>query len=132
MKAYKITDLNDRSIFAIGEYRLVYKDGTIVEAPEGTLGIMCFRSIEDLHKFLTTMKKGIRCKIKRVEDISDKLSPVHSEPNRICPFPEGLWKFYGNGYTPTILPPDGTVCFQRIKVIKTVTIYNFYSLEYTS
>jgi len=77
MKAYKIIRIPGRvSVYAEGKYQLKYPVGSIVSAPEGTLGIMCFSSREHLLKFIRRRGLLVRTAIIEVEGMGGALFPT--------------------------------------------------------
>jgi len=119
MKVYKIVRIPGRtSVYAIGKYQLKYPVGSIVTALKGTLGIMCFSTREYALKFVTRrgLLDGI---IIEVEGLGKPL-----RPRRIAwlNLESQFDKFYEvrrqcKEYYPPTKPAEGTICFQKVKVL---------------
>lgn len=115
MELYKLVTEDYKSGFiTTKKYKLIYKIGTIVTAPPGTLGIMLFDTLDNAKAF---MKYCVfRGKILVVESLGGI-----TKPRTISRFTLGdmLSLYYKNGeiYN-TRIPPKGTVCCQSVKVIK--------------
>jgi hypothetical protein len=121
MIAYKITFRN-HSLFTIGKYCLKYKEGEITRALPGTLGIMCFDSLERARAYLSwacgTLASAYR--IHKVVGYNKNNSLVSQS---IYITEEKLNDFYKHKFNPYLemQPPNtGTVCFYSVKVLEEV------------
>jgi len=143
VKAYKIIKIPERvSVYAEGKYQLKYPVGSIVFAPEGTLGIMCFSSKEHALKFLGRRgllvgtaegTLGIMCfsskehalkflgrrgllvgtAIIEVEGMGGALFPKEVAWLNIKRYIDEFYKLK----KAAAKPPPGTVCFQKVQVL---------------
>lgn len=118
--AYKVVlKKNRRSILARGIYSLRYLQGETIEAPEGSLGIMCFENIIAARQFMTTKRMLIE-----VEGLDELECPPF-----VCVNPKKYYSrlklFYEkkkyespNIFGNTLIkPPRGTVCYRRVRVL---------------
>jgi len=119
MKAYKIIKVPERvSMCTTGKYQLKYPVGSIVTAPEETLGIICFSTNEYVQEFTKGMSMN-DLSIIEVEGIGKALFPkeitwLNNEKE--------LDFFYKarrpRGIISLTKPPSkGTICFQKVKVL---------------
>ena len=115
---YKVTNLYRESVYAGDSFCLTYYQGAIVEALEGTLGVMVFESYAnakefgDLHK-----KKPGGYYILQVRGIGKP-----SVPEEISGWTTGYdlkqWYQYPEERDKSSsAPPPGTVCFQSVEVL---------------
>lgn len=86
---------------------LKYEKGTIVKAPEYTLGIFCFNTFDNAHRFAADEN----CKILEVEPIGKgkRWRFIYSYYQLITS--------YQNKKTRTLHVPEGTICFPAVKVL---------------
>ena len=97
------------------KYCLEYPKGKIVKAPEGTLGVFCFREKEDAQKFLASefysASPWIIIKVKGIgkEVVPKVISTFITD--------ECLDDFYNKNDDFTELKLAGTVCYPAVKVL---------------
>jgi len=119
MKTYKIIKIPERvSLYAEGKYQLKYPVGSIVSAPEGTLGIMCFSTEEHALKFIVSNELDLsQHTITEVEGLGKPLFPERiswiSSENCIREF----YRQHKQYFPVLTKPPEGTVCFPQIHVL---------------
>ncbi len=114
MKVYKIIKMPERvSLYAEGKYQLKYPVGSIVSAPEGTLGIMCFSTKEHALKFVGRRGLLVGTTIIEVEGMGGALFPKEIAWLNL---EHHIDKFYKLKKA-TAKPPPGTVCFQKVEVL---------------
>ena len=106
---YKVVR-NRTSLFTNGKYLLAYLPGNIVTAPEGTLGIMTFKTRRQAEDF--SFKSD--AEIIRVRGIGRGKVPA-----KVCNGTRefALDAFYFGGVIGKSAPPDGTICYQSIEVL---------------
>lgn len=120
--AYKLVSQNYTSLNVGGKYELEYPFGEIVKAPEGTLGIMVFRSMKELLWFAPA--GGYESHILKV--IITGMIQLDNPDICLIMTDEGLDAFYNGDsnilkcYTATA--PKGTVCCDEIRVLGEISI----------
>ena len=127
MLAYKLVTKKRESCFVHGtEHSLIYNKDAVVVAPENTVGIFCFDSVENLRKFQKMTGHGTI--ILKVNGIG---KPRH--PRFIPTFYSDIESYHRsiklNGYRKTafrntlygeelVESPQGTLCFRKVKVLE--------------
>lgn len=119
---FKVTTLDNNSCTVTKtRYNINYPDGQIVKAIPGTLGIMLFETREHAMRLRAIMeprrmgsgKHKFEFKIKKVEPIG-----VGKRPTGVAPTREvTMDRFYNNSSSVSFVPPIGTICYQKVKVI---------------
>lgn len=132
---YKIVKHDNSSCFTKEPYRLFYRDGTTVVAPEGTMGCMVFDTKEHAVQFMGCFPRPFEFyKIKRVIGIGKEITA-----RCVAAADMALSEFYNNWpaelnslrwdhglATESLItncdhllipPPSGTVCYRSVKVI---------------
>ena len=122
---YKVTNINSCSIYSKGKYNLHYTKGKTVEAVSGSLGIMVFDSMSNVHSFLkyqiltdSKLKESIHQRVLVYKVIGIGKGYI---PKQISYYQneDELNKYYTN--TPQYMsPPTGNICFQKVRVIDLV------------
>jgi len=115
---YKVVTHRRCSVSVVsGKYCLRYPKGKVVEAPSGTLGIMCFESFENVYNWCISKLHSSRVIV--VEGLSKP-----RRPRLVSAFTqeEDLDRHYKLRYRKTKLidcleAPEGTVCFDKVKVL---------------
>ena len=109
---YKVT-YERNSMFAEGKYRREYLRGKVTRAMEGTLGLTCFETKEDVAAFC-----GANPSFGRVLKVRGIGKPSH--PKAISPFYQerALDDFYEGETVPTVPPPSGTVYYPAVLVLE--------------
>jgi len=125
MKAYKVVTPTRFSIsLGPGKYALRYPKGAIVEAPPGTLGIMCFKTLDRARAWVGLVPSVIIevqgltrprfpryiCKSLLIWRI-DTFYKIRRSKKRLCDR-----EFVGK-------VPEGTVCFDKVKVGDVVLVH---------
>ncbi len=119
MKAYKVVWKDDRSSLAITsrKYERYYLSGEVVEAEAGSLGVMCFETLQQAQDF-AGHAVGANweecCEIITVKPIGSGLKPPYV--SRLV-FEDELDAFY-KGKGRVSKSPQGTICFRGVKVIE--------------
>lgn len=126
MIRYKVVSKSYRS--AILPYQspfsLKYEIGTKVMASKETIGVMCFKTLNDAIDFATGFYNA---RILRVKPIGKGKSPkqianlnfYRGKTYAIKSFYERIVKGFGNYYgTGTV--PDGTICYPGVKVLSEI------------
>jgi len=126
MEYYKVVNSSYGSVCAIGKYYNIYGLGKIVEASEGTLGIMVFDSYTYACNF-RNIHGDSDCRILAVEGMRRA-----TRPKQICMsvkvsimdefYDERNSKSFSGSfnYASTMSPPIGTVCYKKIRVLREV------------
>jgi len=124
MIAYKVVTKKRESAFLgihkddrqiIKDYTIKYPKGKIIKAKKGTLGIFCFKDEISAIEF-KDRPVFVNSKILRVESLSRKknVQKVFFEIHSIEAYLKGDIN-YGLSYMETV--PEGTICFDKIKVL---------------
>ena len=138
---YKVTNINSCSIYSKGKYNLHYTKGKTVEAVSGSLGIMVFDSMSNVHSFLkyqiltdSKLKESIhqRVLVYKVIGIGKKPTPEYissyitedkineyyiNKNNKNLTVLRSQVNLSTKQFTPTL---PGTVCFKKVQVIDLV------------
>lgn len=114
---YKLT-CNNRSwcISSNDKYRLYYEIGKITKCVPGTLGIFCFKTLEDLYNMLSrcVLRESI---IYKVRGINRMKTPKHISIGS----EEAIDNFYSQNYSfSPQKPPHGTVCYESVEVLERI------------
>jgi len=127
MNLYKVVHKDRRSLMATGKYCLEYRDGEVVNALSGTLGLMLFGNIDTAKNFASsnffTKNDYMIIVVSPLNDVSEKQS--------ICNFTyeKDLDEYYklddlgnepiwvGDKYIFNIQTPPGTVFCNSVLVI---------------
>ena len=130
MKVFKIVDAKTRKSLVLYNnwghdthfcnYVLKYPEGETVTAPEESLGIMCFESMECAKEFINENMWTGRETILQVEGIG---KPIR--PKRVASFkirnPLAVFNRLRNSKKSTVKithsAPRGTICFPAVKVL---------------
>ena len=122
---YKVVDRNTRSSsYAEGRFKLKYEQGCIVKEVPGSLGIFCFKTIDDATLYIiNTFSEGMIIKVK---PIGRKRKVPKILP---CPDIQSLSRFYGfyegkpiifrkyRNLEEIIDSHPGTVCYHSVEVL---------------
>jgi len=114
MIAYKLIKRESGgSVYAGGDYLMIYEIGKVVRAPKGTLGIFCFVDLKSARDFHGT------CSLHNILEVTANRRDI-IKVNSICIYQsgEGLSKFYRGIYCGMMKPPRGTICFKKIRVLR--------------
>lgn len=112
--AYKIVKYGESLFLHTSGFNLTYIVGNITRARKSTLGVFCFKTKRQAKNFTTT-KSPFNITILKVIPIGRG-----KVPKLICNF-GGLKNFYSKtAPTDSTVPPDGTVCYPAVKVLKEV------------
>jgi len=106
------------SLYARGNYRLIYSEGTIVRARKGTLGVAVFETRKqavdchdsNFHKIIRVVPIG---RGRTVDTISRDLNPSSFNDFYVC-----MKKGYYTFDVETMKPPSGTVFYPAVKVLE--------------
>ena len=101
----------DRKSLNVNEerFQLKYTKGKIVEAINDSFGIFCFKRKIDCERFILTSKYHFKM---------IKVKPLSRGKNIRKGYPcYCLEYFYKYNKTPTLLVPEGTICYQRVLVL---------------
>ena len=115
---YKVVNLDRTSRFADGQYQLKYEKDTIVHEVPGTLGIMCFKTKEDVKRFVGFGTQVMILKVRGIGKPSiPKFVAVPKWSRRICDI---LFDFYCETSPPPdeCEAPEGTICFKQVEVLE--------------
>lgn len=117
---YKVVQMWESLSTIEGKYNLVYYPGTIVEAVPGSLGIFCFCDYICAQLFAYKVLHFINfVDILEVRGIGKETIPEkianNSDKNVLNQFYNG-----GRNSNNLIKPPQGTVCYPSVEVIKKV------------
>jgi hypothetical protein len=101
------------------KFSLLYEKDQNVYAPEGTLGIMVFKTKKDAERWILSWREtGVRWKIKRVIPIGRGSTPVEISAWALT---EDLEDFYNSEYRldkASLEPPlPGCICYPAVFVI---------------
>lgn len=113
-KVVRIVNGRRYSCYATEKYRLEYREGTVVSAPEGTDGIFVFQTHKDAHTWLQLQP------INQALVIEVRPIGQHHLPKQI-PLPNFLDFWYSGKYQQFLHvqpPPAGTVTYQKVKVLE--------------
>ena len=114
----KVTTFDRRSLLARGIYRLQYLANTNVKAVEGSLGCMCFDSLEPAKYFIPytyPWAESNHFLYLRVRGIDAGLYRPHVSRDTTM---FGLKEFYINARVSNcIVAPPGTACYLEIRVL---------------
>jgi len=136
MIRYKITCKN-KSILAEGKYCIEYKNGSIIEIIDETFGIMLFEELENAIDFIYKMYPATfwidynNFSIKKVETLDNEKCPERISNRTGSKDLDGFYRIMNNpkyilenrgAYIKynTIFPIKGTVCCNKIRVIKDI------------
>jgi len=118
MECYKVL-YKDRCSHAVNPrdemYDLKYENGSKVKAPEGSLGVFCFETLEHVDKYLEDTSR-LNIQVVKVNGVGDPIRPL-----RICDIvSSSLSQFYHTINNPlaSMNPPEGTICFQEVEVLE--------------
>lgn len=122
---YKLVRSSENSsmIVVSGIYTLYYKTGKVTKAIPNTLGIMIFKDIDSVRKFIDRLLTNINWRyISLLEVIYDTDSSTCDPDIRISTFTftEDLYDFYNIFPEHTMPIPEGTVCCQEVYVSREI------------
>lgn len=121
---YKLVDRDYCSIMACDKYRKRYLPKTFVSSDAATFGLMLFTTYEQALLFVNAigMRQQLMMKLRpliilAVEGIGERFKPKFIS---ISTSEIDLDSFYYSNHSkiPHILPPDGTICYPKVKVIE--------------
>lgn len=125
MKAYKLTTL-DRKSYVIGtvnkifktreKYCLHYSKNRITKMIPGTVGIMCFDSIDNALYFTNKILIGSPYVLWEVDEYNQLKTPIMIAKTL---FTNTITKYYKDQSNRTE-SWEGTLCFEKIKLIKEI------------
>ncbi len=122
MIAYKVVKLNDRGSAIVGvgdtKYYKIYNKGDIVKATENTLGLFCFKDLNDAIKFNCKNSNG--CEVITVD-----IKGEYFTPTEICAYiyyfsiknSSNMNAYYEKHIEATNRVPIGTICCQELKIL---------------
>ena len=113
----KVTQKDRSSLAALGAYRLVYWKNSLVKAPEGSLGCMCFETVAIARKFISYNFFSYRetCKYLRIEGFGEPQFPTRISLNAT---ESSLHVFYHEvDVLNAMPPPKGTICYPEVLVL---------------
>jgi len=137
MEAYKIVQKSQDKenieyfsyLVSSPKYRLSYNIGKITTAKKGTLGIFCFKTLEDAKKYVEPVTRLTATT--KLEDTSFTILRVKSfkkgiKPRKIAFFPEQRFDLFykymhaRNRFFCSLSVPEGTVCYPAVEVIEEI------------
>jgi len=106
------------SIYARGNYRLIYSKGRVVRARKGTLGVAVFETRYQAENFCNSDPHNIIRVVpigrgRTVDTISRDLDPSSFNDFYVC-----MKKGYYTFDVETMKPPSGTVFYPAVKVLE--------------
>ena len=121
---FKVISEGWESCRAGGDYRLHYGSrNKVIEAGNGTVGIMVFDSLDNAVNFINELNQELRHFIIKVK----ALKKPKENPEYICDSPQQgiLDIFYGKtpGECAKKVPPKGTAFFEKIETLNNEIIY---------